>query len=130
MKTYCGHRRDDGAVVVTVSGYGIQGFRSLPWRLDLANHSPDGFEWGYGGSGPAQLALAILADALEAPEGKKPPTGFEDDDDVAGQLRLKAIRLHQDFKWKFIAGLARDRPWIIKEKDVLEFVDSQKEQDA
>lgn len=26
----------------------------------LYNHSPDGFEWGYGGSGPAQLALAIL----------------------------------------------------------------------
>jgi hypothetical protein len=24
------------------------------------NHSPDGFNWGYGGSGPAQLALAIL----------------------------------------------------------------------
>lgn len=26
----------------------------------LYNHSPDGFAWGYGGSGPAQLALAIL----------------------------------------------------------------------
>lgn len=26
----------------------------------LWNHSPDGFEWGYQGSGPAQLALAIL----------------------------------------------------------------------
>ena len=24
------------------------------------NHSPDGFGWGYGGSGPAQLALALL----------------------------------------------------------------------
>ena len=24
------------------------------------NKSPDGFAWGYGGSGPAQLALAIL----------------------------------------------------------------------
>ena len=30
----------------------------------LYNHSPDGFEWGYHGSGPAQLALAILADYL------------------------------------------------------------------
>lgn len=29
---------------------------------DLANHSPTGLEWGYGGSGPAQLALALLAD--------------------------------------------------------------------
>lgn len=32
-------------------------------RLDLRGHSPDGFGWGYGGSGPAQLALALLADA-------------------------------------------------------------------
>lgn len=23
------------------------------------NHSPDGFNWGYGGSGPSQLALAV-----------------------------------------------------------------------
>lgn len=28
----------------------------------LRNHSPDGFEWGYAGSGPSQLALAILLD--------------------------------------------------------------------
>ena len=31
--------------------------------LALANHSPTGFEWGYNGSGPAQLALALLYDA-------------------------------------------------------------------
>lgn len=36
----------------------------LPLRLDLYNHSPDGFQWGYCGSGPSQLALAILADCL------------------------------------------------------------------
>lgn len=30
----------------------------------IINHSPDGFSWGYQGSGPAQLALAIL---LETP---------------------------------------------------------------
>jgi len=30
--------------------------------LELADHSPSGFEWGYGGSGPAQLALALLLD--------------------------------------------------------------------
>jgi hypothetical protein len=26
----------------------------------VRNHSPDGFNWGYGGSGPAQFALALL----------------------------------------------------------------------
>ncbi|MBA7567484.1 hypothetical protein ES708_09196 [subsurface metagenome] len=34
----------------------------------LRNHSPDGFQWGYGGSGPAQLALALLLDATMDPE--------------------------------------------------------------
>jgi len=37
--------------------------RLTPERsLELVNHSPSGFEWGYGGSGPAQLALALLLD--------------------------------------------------------------------
>ena len=37
--------------------------RLIPERsLELVNHSPSGFEWGYGGSGPAQLALAFLLD--------------------------------------------------------------------
>ncbi len=28
------------------------------------NHSPDGFNWGYHGSGPAQLALAVAMKVL------------------------------------------------------------------
>lgn len=28
--------------------------------FDEVNHSPDGFNWGYGGSGPHQLSYAIL----------------------------------------------------------------------
>lgn len=35
----------------------------LDYRFDLLSASPSGFEWGYGGSGPAQLAIAILAHA-------------------------------------------------------------------
>lgn len=35
----------------------------LPPRFDLVRHSPDGFNYGYGGSGPSQLALALLAHA-------------------------------------------------------------------
>lgn len=31
-------------------------------RYDFQNHSPAGFAWGYFGSGPAQLAFAILAE--------------------------------------------------------------------
>jgi hypothetical protein len=31
------------------------------FSLVLENHSPDGFEYGFGGSGPAQAALGILS---------------------------------------------------------------------
>jgi len=117
MKTYEGNRREDGSVIVWVSEPGKLAYE-LPLRLDLYNHSPDGFEIGYGGSGPAQLALAILADTLKAPKGKKPPSGFENDSNP----RLIAVRLHQDFKRRFIAGLARTEQWAITERTVLEFV--------
>jgi hypothetical protein len=53
MSLYQGKRIKQGCIV-TVDG------RELPPRTDLRNHSPTGFEWGYGGSGPSQLALAIL----------------------------------------------------------------------
>jgi hypothetical protein len=39
---------------VTVNG------QPLDLCLKHRNHSPSGFSWGYGGSGPAQLALAIM----------------------------------------------------------------------
>ena len=34
----------------------------------LMNHSPTGFVWGYGGSGPAQLALALLLEIAHKTE--------------------------------------------------------------
>jgi hypothetical protein len=46
-------------VRVIVDGYADY---LLSTRNDIRNHSPDGFEWGFGGSGPAQLALALVAD--------------------------------------------------------------------
>jgi hypothetical protein len=76
MKIYQG-RREGAATIVTVDG------RRLNPRLDLHNHSPTGFEWGYSGSGPAQLALAILADHLR-------------DDD-------RTLWLYQEFKRAVVA---------------------------
>lgn len=65
-------RRTPQGVTCTVNG------EPLNPRLDLWNHSPTGFEFGYGGSGPAQLALALLADCCG--------------DEVA-------LNYHQQFKW-------------------------------
>jgi hypothetical protein len=55
MNIYQGMRLQDG-VIVTCNGRILEPDVSLTVR----NHSPAGFNWGYGGSGPAQLALAIL----------------------------------------------------------------------
>lgn len=82
MKLYEGIRTPEGCRV-TADG------RLLDLRHDLRNHSPDGAEWGYSGSGPAQLALALLADA----------TG---DDDLAQ-------RHYQRFKREVVAGFDRNR---------------------
>jgi hypothetical protein len=46
------------------------------------NHSPDGFNWGYGGSGPAQLALAILLKYTD---------------------KETALKEYQNLKWREIA---------------------------
>ena len=85
MKRYEGRRRFF-ATRVTVDG------RPLRFRRDLRCHSPAEFEWGYGGSGPAQLALAILADHLG------------DDQE--------ALDLYQRFKWTVIAELPKLR-WTL-----------------
>jgi len=65
MKTYMGygHRPEVGgaADVYVQSDGGEQ--RPLEHKV---LHSPDGFSWGYGGSGPADLARSLLWDALGA----------------------------------------------------------------
>lgn len=54
------------------------------------NHSPDGFNWGYGGSGPAQLALAVI-------------------------LRLTGDAVgYQDFKFRVIAAIPQNKDFDIK----------------
>ncbi len=72
-----------------------ENWRAIDRRYDLHNHSPDGFEWGYAGSGPAQLALALCADAL-------------DDDD-------RALKIYQEFKFRVVAKFKGDVVWITQE---------------
>ena len=64
---YVGYRQRGRAIVEKQPG---QEQLTPDRSLELANHSPSGFEWGYAGSGPAQLALALLLD-------------YTDDEDVA-----------------------------------------------
>ncbi len=61
------------------------------WKIH--NHSPDGFNWGYGGSGPAQLSLAILMKFMPA---------------------NVAQRLYQSFKFKVVAGWEIGKDFDVK----------------
>ena len=98
---YSGRRTDTGSEVLRHAEDGSSS--PLPMRLDIRNHSPTGLEWGYGGSGPAQLALSILADAIGDHE---------------------AQRLYQDFKWKFIAGIDKDT-WEISREEIRDWIGQQ-----
>lgn len=76
-----------GTAPETVTAEGVP----LDPRTDLLNHSPCGFAWGYGGSGPSQLALAILADHF----------GEE-----------FAMEHHQRFKTDLLEGIPRHKDWL------------------
>ena len=89
MKVYRGERTIDG-LVVTVDG------RPLPPRYDLKRLSATGFEWTYEGAGPAQLALALLADHLG--------------DDS------RALALYQPFMTRVVAEL--DNSWELSSADI------------
>ena len=81
----------------TVAIYQGGRMQALPARWDLRDHSPDGFNWGFGGSGPSQLALAMCADALDSD--------------------AQALAIYQQFKNAFVALQQADE-WEISADDV------------
>ena len=89
MKRYEGGRSLAGAEV-TVDG------KPLDPRYDLKRLSPTGFEWTYEGNGPAQLALALLAEHLG--------------DDA------KALALYEPFMRVMVAEL--DNSWELSSTDI------------
>jgi len=68
----------------------------------FVRHSPDGFEWGYGGSGPAELALNILSAMI-------------------GKESAEKGGLYQKFKFEFLADLPFDGG-TIKAADIEEWL--------
>ncbi len=109
MKTYVG-KFQNGNYRVEIEdddGTGRINYRELPLRLDLANKSPTGFSWGYSGSGPAQFALALLADAI----------GDEE-----------ALKMYQSFKSYFVAVLPAE--WYAPEEEIRGMVQYLKSQEG
>jgi len=97
MKTYLGqapHR-----VIVQLANGKV---RELDPSNSIVNHSPTGFSWGYAGSGPAQLALALCRDVL----GR------------GGAKTQQALDVYQAFKLRMIAKLPGDQDWALTEDEV------------
>jgi hypothetical protein len=95
---YVGYRQRGRAIVEKRPGEE----RLTPERsLELANHSPSGFEVGYCGSGPAQLALALLLD-------------YTDDEEVA-------LAHYTEFKTEVVSQLdctGPDGRWRLTGRDI------------
>lgn len=107
LKTYVGRLTSNGACVFVKEVTPLPGGRAelrhtLDHRTDLRNHSPSGVRWGYLGSGPSQLALAICAHATK--------------DDAL------ALQVYQHFKEEVIAKLDPDKPFEMKQSDVVKFI--------
>jgi hypothetical protein len=94
MTEYRGSRDADGnATVIVVNDDG----RRRPLS-HFARHSPSGFEWGFAGSGPADLARSILAHHL------------------GGRVAPPA-RVYQLFKCTVVAGLPKGE-WRLTSDDI------------
>lgn len=94
MSVYTGSRTSNGIGHQVVRRNGTV-LPSEPSK-GIRNHSPDGFQWGYSGSGSAQLALALLYD-------------------VTGDKRL-SLKHHQNFKRAFVAKWSDN--WSITAKEI------------
>lgn len=97
--------RVDGETIVSMET--DKGWRPLPLHLDKRNHSPTGFEWGYGGSGPAQLALAICTELV----------GWE-----------RAQHVYMLFKDRVISQIYKDS-WLMIGSDIVAWI-KQREAEA
>ncbi len=71
----------------------------------IVRHSPDGFEWGYAGSGPSDLALNILSIFI-------------------GQEAAERGGLYQRFKDQFIVSMP-ETGGVIKKDEILRWIDEQ-----
>lgn len=75
-------------------------------RHRYQRHSPDGFEFGYGGSGPAECALNLLAEFI-------------------GVKNATENGLYQDFKFAFIAPLDQEKGGVIPAEEIRMWVRGQ-----
>lgn len=99
-KQYVVTRAADGRIHATVMAEG-----ATPYTLPhLMRHSPDGFEFGYAGSGPADLARSIVGDLQETDDPHP--------------------REYQAVKFALVATLDGDGPHIITDDQITETLEA------
>lgn len=129
-----------GSIITLESADG----KSLALLRHYVKHSSDGFQWGYGGSGPAETARCLLLDAVGDPKcpacagthrmvaaddgGERP---FQPDtDDPEGEAvftcldcdqdGLRSDLPYQDFKFEFVAGWGSE--WRMPRAEIREWL--------
>lgn len=98
-----------GTFQETPSGGRVVYKEVLPFRnvyvlnmyLDEVKHSPDGFMWGYLGSGPHQLSYALLRDAC-------------------GEETAKIF--YKEFCRKIVSEIPKDEMWELTKQDIHDIV--------
>jgi hypothetical protein len=91
---------NDPEAEVILERHGDAAWTNVPQVL--VDHSPSGFEWGYGGSGPADLALNLMALFYPLKPGDEGVRLYR-----GARCSWEAWQLHQQFKWRFIASAPR-----------------------
>lgn len=118
------------------------GIKRAPLRHHV-KHSPTGFSWGYGGSGPAELARCLLIDALGdratcttcrgkgrvAPDETlgnfRPVEPGDNPDIVIGCIDCEAgfgpevERCYQAFKFEVVAAWPQAAPWSMLRAEII-----------
>jgi hypothetical protein len=147
-----GHFQEAGGALITVETPAGDVLGVLHHHV---HHSPDGFQWGYGGSGPAETARCLLLAALEDPHcphcggGRKTTLigdGSEDNplvqvpfdpdrDDPNSELVFTCRECnddglihvpHQKFKWDVVAKWP-DGDWRMSRADILAWLTDNRE---
>ena len=86
---------------VVVKNLNDGGDRNMPKYLGVVDHSPTGFSWGYSGSGPAQLAFALIYHVT--------------DEDLE-----RTNNLYQVFKRDVVSEL--DDTWTLTQADIVKWI--------
>ena len=102
-KIYIGRRYEEGNVVVVAEKDDPSSSQRLEHHVQ---HSPDGFNWGYSGSDPSELARCILWDFL----GEEPTAAA-----------------YRDFTRVFIVGIQEDS-WTIDSTLITTWLSNQPEE--